>query len=46
MRDELCESSLRSFVPWIMTDMYLISEWSNLLPGFSDHLFSLPFYHW
>ena len=24
MRDELCESSLRSFVPWIMTDMYLI----------------------
>ena len=24
MRDELSESSLRSFVPWIMTDMYLI----------------------
>ena len=24
MRDELCESSLRSFVPWIMIDMYLI----------------------
>ena len=24
MRDELCESSLRSFVPWIITDMYLI----------------------
>ena len=24
MRDELCESSLRYFVPWIMTDMYLI----------------------
>ena len=24
MRDELRESSLRSFVPWIMTDMYLI----------------------
>ena len=24
MRDELCESSLRSFVPWIMFDMYLI----------------------
>ena len=24
MRDELCESSLRSFVPWIMTYMYLI----------------------
>ena len=24
MRDELHESSLRSFVPWIMTDMYLI----------------------
>ena len=24
MRDELCESSLRSFVPWIMTDMYMI----------------------
>ena len=24
MRDELCESSLRSFVPWIMTDMYRI----------------------
>ena len=24
MRDELCESSMRSFVPWIMTDMYLI----------------------
>ena len=24
MRDELCESSLKSFVPWIMTDMYLI----------------------
>ena len=24
MRDELLESSLRSFVPWIMTDMYLI----------------------
>ena len=24
MRDESCESSLRSFVPWIMTDMYLI----------------------
>ena len=24
MRDELCESSLRSFIPWIMTDMYLI----------------------
>ena len=23
MRDELRESSLRSFVPWIMTDMYL-----------------------
>ena len=22
MRDELCESSLRSFVPWIMDDMY------------------------
>ena len=24
MRDELCESSLRSFVPWIFDDMYLI----------------------
>ena len=24
MRDELRESFLRSFVPWIMTDMYLI----------------------
>ena len=24
MRYELCESSLRSFVPWIMTDMYRI----------------------
>ena len=24
MRDELRESSLRSFVPWIMTDMYHI----------------------
>ena len=24
MRDELCESSLRSFVPWTTTDMYLI----------------------
>ena len=24
MRDELRESSLRSFVPWIMTDMYMI----------------------
>ena len=24
MSDELRESSLRSFVPWIMTDMYLI----------------------
>ena len=24
MRDELCESSLRSFVPWIIDDMYLI----------------------
>ena len=24
MRDELRESSLRSFVPWIMTDMHLI----------------------
>ena len=24
MRDELRESSLRSFVPWIVTDMYLI----------------------
>ena len=24
MRDELCESSLRSFVPWIMTYIYLI----------------------
>ena len=24
MRDELRESSLRSFVPWIMTDMYWI----------------------
>ena len=24
MRDELRESSFRSFVPWIMTDMYLI----------------------
>ena len=24
MRYELRESSLRSFVPWIMTDMYLI----------------------
>ena len=24
MRDELRESSLRSFIPWIMTDMYLI----------------------
>ena len=24
MRDELCESSLWSFVPWIMTDMYRI----------------------
>ena len=46
MRDELRESSLRSFVPWIMIDMYLIREWSNLLLGFSDHLFSLPFYHW
>ena len=22
MRDELCESSLRSFIPWIMDDMY------------------------
>ena len=22
MRDELCKSSLRSFVPWIMDDMY------------------------
>ena len=45
MRDELCESSLRSFGPWIMIDMYLIREWSNLLLRFSDHLFSLPFYH-
>ena len=26
MRDELCESSLRSSVPWIMTDMYLIKK--------------------
>ena len=24
MRDELRESSLSSFVPWIMTDMYLM----------------------
>ena len=24
MRDELCESSLKSFVPWIMDDMYWI----------------------
>ena len=24
MRDELCESSLRSFVPWIFDDMYWI----------------------
>ena len=24
MRDELHESSLRSFVPWIMTDTYMI----------------------
>ena len=24
MRDEFCESSLRSFVPWIMDDMYWI----------------------
>ena len=24
MRDELRESSLRFFVPWIMTDLYLI----------------------
>ena len=24
MRDELRESSMRSFVPWIMTNMYLI----------------------
>ena len=24
MRDELCESSLRSFFPWIMDDMYWI----------------------
>ena len=24
MRDELCESSLRSFVPWIMDNMYWI----------------------
>ena len=24
MRDELRESSLRSFIPWIMTNMYLI----------------------
>ena len=24
MRDELRESSMRSFVPWIITDMYLI----------------------
>ena len=24
MRDELRESSLRSFIPWIMTDMYRI----------------------
>ena len=24
MRDELRESSMRSFIPWIMTDMYLI----------------------
>ena len=24
LRDELSESSLRSFVPWIMTDMYMI----------------------
>ena len=24
MRDELREISMRSFVPWIMTDMYLI----------------------
>ena len=24
MRDELRESSLRSFVPWIITDMYMI----------------------
>ena len=46
MRDELRESSLRSFVPWIMTNMYLIREWSNLLLGFSNHLFALPFYHW
>ena len=45
MRDELCESSLRSFVPWIMDDMYWIRESSNLLLGFSDHLSSLPFHH-
>ena len=24
MRDELCESSLRTFIPWIMDDMYWI----------------------
>ena len=24
LRDELCESSLRSFIPWIMDDMYWI----------------------
>ena len=24
MRDELCESSLWSFVPWTTTDMYMI----------------------
>ena len=24
MRDELCESYLRSFIPWIMDDMYWI----------------------
>ena len=24
MRDELCESSLRSFVPWILDNMYWI----------------------
>ena len=46
MKDELYESSLRSFVPWIMDDMYWIGELSNLLLRFSDHLSSLPFHHW
>ena len=30
----LCESSLRSFIPWIMDDMYWIRELSNFLLGF------------